>query len=202
MSTININTFSKNAIAAILLTFAGAGVVSAATVTQFRSSGDYACASGITGPDRVAHLCVFSNKQEGTTTVFLNYVSFNLSDGGDFMYGNGEIPSSAFSATAKGASLSVVPSAVPGFVMEGSGHTGAIMVEWKPNGFSSSQFSGHGTYTYANGAFRQKWNGNSRDQSADTSGNFFGSNFAGFNSNFGSTANMTITFERQVPAPK
>lgn len=190
------NVFLKNAAAAALLTLAGTGAVSAATVVSFRSSGDYGCASAITGPDRIVHMCVYGDRRDGQSTAFLNYYSFNLSDGGNFMQGYGEIPSSSLHATGNSLTLSVVPSTVPGFVMDGAGHEGAILIVWKTNGIYISQSHVNSTRTFENRNYRERWNGAERSKTADTSGAFLGSNFPGFNSNFGSTTNMQITIEK------
>lgn len=194
MNTMNL--FSKKTAAAALLTIACTGTACAAEVLHFRSSGDYGCASAIIGPDRIAHLCVGADSQVNPKTVSLTYYAFNQSDGGNFMYGYGQIPASALHVTGNGLSLSIVPSSVPGFFMEGAGHDGAILITWTANGIFTSQAQLNSIRTYGNGLYRERWKGSERSKSADTSGAFFGSNFPGFNSNFGSTTNLQIYFQR------
>lgn len=196
MSKKYLDSTTKNTIAAILLSVGFAAAAPAATVAHFRSSGDFGCASGLLDQGRIGHLCVFSNTEQGSTTVFLSYISFTLETGDNFFNGFGLIPSTAFKATGTGATLTIAPASVPGFLMQGVPHSGTISVTWKEDRLVEHRFSGMSTDTFANGAFKQKFNGMSSDKSAATSGTFFGSNFAGFNSVFGKTSSMQIAIEK------
>lgn len=84
MNNKKIKLFTKTTIAACLMTVGSVAIVSAATVSQYRSNGGKACTTGNFGPDNSGYLtmCIYTNTNNnetvGTdpTSVFLEYYAY------------------------------------------------------------------------------------------------------------------------------
>lgn len=146
-----------------------------------------------------AYVCVYTDNMKENQTGGKRqagvYMYYGVSDGyNNYGWGDGEIPASALQITRTQATLSINPSAVPGFFVSGP-FSGTISLTWKKNGFWSSRESG----TYQGTSFdnrRIKSSGSGEYVSATTNGTFLGIPFATEGGSIGKAHDKTIIIER------
>jgi hypothetical protein len=121
---------------------ASGSVVSAQPVAKVKGNGAY-ISVGVSDTSGciTGYVHVSKSGTSASPTTWMSYDVYDTCAAQWLAYGSGQIPNTAFKTTGKSASLSVTPSAVPGFFMEGA--MGAFRLTVTPTGAWTSSYSGH-----------------------------------------------------------
>lgn len=183
----------------------------AKVISHFNGNGSFASVYDYASDGKSLNLYVTQGGTSQSTQTYLDFSSSNCDTVGvtcQGVTGSGLIPNRSFSASAKGATLSVNLSGLQGFnavqwsynwstgeYSESPVDLGTITSAWKSSGLSSQKFTGTYTSTYLNTTLKSTGQSTSSDALVALSA--LGQQWSGLFGSIGTNSNNDRTMERK-----